>query len=462
MPLSRYLKIYPDPNRPGALLLYSTKKGSLLRVSAELLNAIRADTLTDAERCTLSRLEILTKDPQTEREEMSSLVSRNNQRSNKFSATVVLNLDCNLACPYCYEDHFRGKYYMAPATARLLVETIIREQIDRGQNIKLQFYGGEPLLSLPMIREIARPLLAAAQAKGCAFHFTLTTNGTLLTRKVAEELLPLGLTGAILTLDGPAEIHDEQRPFVSGKGSFTTIVANIKETFDLLNLQVGGNFRMNNYRQFPLMLDHLLAEGLSPEKLGTVQFAPVSPKSGKVAGPDSYSGCALGSESWVIEAATYLRGETLKRGFASFKPTMAACVIEFENNLVVNYDGSFYKCPAFMGWPELSVGTLADGIKDYSVSHNLAVWQNDECLDCAYLPLCFGGCRLNPLLKNGSINEVDCRREFYDVALEQFILQDLALRRSDSHKLLWSEMDCWGRTPIRARGQTPYCGLRPR
>src|SRR6185369_3820247 len=428
MPLSRYLKIYPDPERPGALLLYSTKKGSLLRVSVELLNAIHADTLTDSERSTLSRLEILTDDPQAERQEMHSLVSRTNQRSNKFSATVVLNLDCNLACPYCYEDHFRGKHYMAPATACLLVETIIREQIDRGRNVKLQLYGGEPLLSVPMIHEIAGPLLAAARAKGCTFTFTLTTNGTLLTRKVVEELLPLGLTGAVLTLDGPAEIHDQQRPFVSGKGSFAAIVANIKETFDLLDLQVGGNFSRDNYREFPLMLDHLLAEGLEPEKLGMVKFEPIVPKSGKTVGPDSHSGCISGSEPWVIEAAIFLRDETLKRGFASFKPTMAACVIEFENNLVVNYDGSLYKCPAFMGWPELSVGTLESGIKDYSVSHNLALWQNDECLDCAYLPLCFGGCRLNPLLQNGSINQVDCRRKFYDVALEQFILQDLALR----------------------------------
>jgi len=428
MPLSRYLKIYPDPERPGAFLLYSTKKGSLLRVSAELLKAINTDTLTDAERSTLSRLEVLADDLLAEQEEMHSLVSRTNQRSNKFSATVVLNLDCNLACPYCYEDHFRGKYYMAPATARLLVETIIREQIERGRNIKLQFYGGEPLLSLPMIHEIAGPLLAAAQDKGTSFSFTLTTNGTLLTRKVVEELLPLGLSGAVLTLDGPAEIHDQQRPFVSGKGSFAAIVANIKETYDLLDLQVGGNFRRDNYQDFPLMLDHLLAEGLSPEKLGMVKFEPIVPKSGRAVDRDSHSGCAFGSEPWVTEAAVFLRGETLKRGFASFKPTMAACVIEFENNLVVNYDGSLYKCPAFMGWPELSVGTLAEGIKDYSVSHNLAVWHNDECLDCAYLPLCFGGCRLNPLLKNGSINEVDCRREFYDVALEQFILQDLALR----------------------------------
>lgn len=435
MPLSRYVKIYPDPQRPGSILFYSTKKGSLLRASAALLTAIQTDTLTAAEQQTLSRLEIITADLHTERDEMFSLVSRTNQRSNRFSATVVLNLDCNLACPYCYEGNFRGKHYMTAATAKLLVATIIREQMEQGRSVKLQFYGGEPLLSLAMIHAIAGPLQAAARARGGSCSFTLTTNGTLLTRQVVEELLPLGLSGAVLTLDGPAEIHDQQRPYLSGKGSFASIVANIKETYDLLDLQVGGNFSQENYQQFPLMLDHLLAQGLPPEKLGMVQFAPISPKSGKAVATESQSICAYGNEAWVTEAAIYLRGETLQRGFASFKPTMAACVIEFANNLVVNYDGTLYKCPAFMGWPELSVGTLESGIKDYSVSHNLAVWHNDECLDCAYLPLCFGGCRLNPLLKNGSINEVDCRREFYDVALEQFILQDMKLSGTQSQNL---------------------------
>lgn len=432
MPLSRYLKIFPDHQKPGFYLLYSTKKGSLLRVSESLLAAIKADSLTDSERETLTRLEMLTDDLMAERHEMRSLVARTNQRSNKFTATVILNLDCNLACPYCYEERYRDERYISAETASLLVTTVIREQISLGRKVKLQFYGGEPLLSVPMIHEIATPLLSAAQAQKTSFSFTLTTNGTLLTKDVVEELLPLGLTGAVLTLDGPAEIHDQQRPFVTGKGSFSTIVANIKATCDLLDLQVGGNFSRDNYREFPRMLDQLLAEGVTPDRIGMVQFAPITPKSGKMVGSDSHLGCTSGSEPWVTEAAIFLREETLKRGFTSFKPTMAACVIEFENHLVINYDGTLYKCPAFVGWPELSIGTLADGINDYRVSHGLDIWHNDECLDCAYLPLCFGGCRLLTMLKKGIIDEVDCRKEFYDAALERMILQDRQYQTPES------------------------------
>ena len=424
MPLSRYLKLYPDTDRPGSFLLYSTRKGSMVCLSAAMLDAAREGTLGEKEQAALRRLEILIDDPAAEREAMNSLVKRANARSTRFYAKVVMNLDCNLACPYCFEYRFRGRHYMTPATARLLVDYVIREQIGRDRDVKLGFYGGEPLLSLPLIREIALPLRDAAAGKGVQFSFVLTTNGTLLTRSVVEELIPLGLTGAIVTLDGPREIHDRQRPFVSGKGSYDTIVADAKGVFDLIDLQVGGNFGRENCRDFPLMLDHLIAEGIAPDRLGEVQFAPIMPKSG-IGSADTSACCTSGSEPWVTEAAPFLREEILKRGFKAPKPTQAACAIEFENDLVVNHDGTLYKCPAFMGWPELSVGTLADGVGDYAASHNLAVWQNDECLDCAYLPLCFGGCRYFTLLKNGAINDVDCRKGFFDAVLERFIRQDL-------------------------------------
>jgi uncharacterized protein len=354
---------------------------------------------------------------------MAGLVTQTNATGKKFQATVVLTLDCNLACPYCFEDHFRGNFAMTEATADTLVEYVKREQIGKGRDVAIRFYGGEPLMAIPMLKRIAGSLMAAAHAAGTKFSCSMVTNGTLLTRAVVEELLPFGLTAAQITLDGPPEIHDRQRPFAVGSGSFATIIANLKEVCDLITLKPGGNFTQDNYRQFPAMLDHLLAAGIEPGRLDPVQFAPILPKSGPTTGHES--GCCGGSEPWLTEALLFLREETLRRGFAVLKPTMGICMIELANALVVNYDGSIYKCPALMGWPELSVGTLAEGVRDYRVSHNLDSWKNDKCLDCAYLPLCFGGCRLLPLQKNGSMAETDCRKEFYDAALKEIILQDL-------------------------------------
>lgn len=428
MPLSRYLKCFPDPNRPGYVFLYSTRKGSLVRFSERLLTDVREGVTPDSIRDTLRRLETWVDDPSAERDAMADLVNQTNARTDVFTATVVLTLDCNLACPYCFEDHFRGNYAMSEITAGLLIEKIEREQMGRGRNVELRFYGGEPLLAVPRLKEIARHLQTAATASNTKFTFSLVTNATLLTRRLVEELLPLGLTSAQITLDGPQEVHDVQRPFVSGRGSFSAIVENIREAQDLITLKPGGNFTRENYRKFPEMLDALLTVGVNPAKLGPVQFAPILPKSGIRPGTaDCVVSCAA---PWLTEASLFLREETLRRGFAVQKPAMGICMVELDNNLVVNYDGTLYKCPAFMGWPELSVGTLADGVGAYSVSHNLEVWKTDECLECAYLPLCFGGCRLLPLLNHGVIDRVDCRKEFYDTVLETFIYQDLRHRPS--------------------------------
>ncbi|HEY5976143.1 MAG TPA: geopeptide radical SAM maturase, partial [Geobacteraceae bacterium] len=280
---------------------------------------------------------------------------------------------------------------------------------------------------VPRLTEIAHSLGEAARSRGTGFCFSLTTNATLLTRTVAEALLPHGLVRANLTIDGPREVHDRQRPFVSGKGSFDLIVSNIKRVWDLIDIQLGGNFSKDNWHEFPRLLDHLVAEGVTPEMIGNVQFAPIAPKSGKSAGAET-SVCCSSAEPWLMEAGPILREEVLRRGFTADKPTMAACMIEFEHDLVVNWDGTLYKCPVFMGWPELSVGTLAEGVKDYSATHNLTVWQNDECLACAYLPLCFGGCRFLTLQATGTIDGVDCRRPFLDATLEAMIRQDLRYR----------------------------------
>ena len=429
MQLSSYLKIYPCPDRPGMNLVYSTARSSVVLLPDDLLGAAGNGTLPDEERETLAGLGILVPDRSAEQERMRAVFDIPRQGT-PFGATVVLNLDCNLACPYCYEDSFRGKDYMSLETARLLVETVRRDRIEKGQPVKLTFYGGEPLLSLDLIRGISLPLMEAARERGVSFGFSLVTNGTLLNRACAEELVALGLGGAKLTLDGPAELHNRSRPFASGLGSFDAIVRNVRDVFDIVPLQLGGNYTRENYREFPRMLDGLLAQGIDPGLVGTVQFAPVIPKSGERVVSDFNTGCTCSYEPWLMEAGVWLREETLKRGFPAPKPKLSACMVELDQELVINYDGSFYKCPAFMAYPELRIGSLREGIADYRESHNMDIWKTEECLACAYLPICFGGCRQLTLLRNGKIDELDCRREYYDTVLERVIRQDLVYQRT--------------------------------
>jgi uncharacterized protein len=429
MELSNFIKIYNSADNQDNILIYSTLRGATLQVSNGVVEALHNGTLEKGEQETLVRLGILVPDAQAEQRQMIGYFDWANSNARRYTALITLNLDCNLACPYCYEDHFRGKSYMSEATADLLVDSILNGPIATGKEVLLDFYGGEALLSVPLIYRIARPLYAAAAGKGTTFSFNLVTNGTLLTPQVVEDLLPLGLVAARVTIDGPPDIHNIQRPFVSGKGSFDLIVKNLKDVCGLFKVQLGGNFTRDNYRRFPELLDILESEGVTPDKLNMVQFSPVIPTAGEAGLGDFAMGCACTSEPWLIEASLFLREEILRRGWNTPKPKLAGCMVEFENDMIVAWDGSLYKCPAFMGWDDLRIGTLADGISDYRESHNLDIWKCEECLECSYLPLCFGGCRFLSRLRTGAIDNLDCRKQYLDSALERIVRQDLELRR---------------------------------
>lgn len=429
MDVSCFVKIYPNSDDADTVLIYSTLRGATVQVSREVADDLLLGTLEGPERETMIRLGILVPDKVAEQQQVAGYFDWANANSRRFTALVTLNLDCNLACPYCYEDHFRGKKYMSDATADILVKTILNGPISAGKEVLLDFYGGEALLSIPLIRRIAKPLHEASFKRGIAFSFNLVTNGTLLTRNVVEELVGFGLVGAKITIDGPPQIHNIQRPFVSGKGSFDIIMSNLKEVCGLIKVQLGGNFTRTNYQLFPELLDILKAEGISTDMLYMIQFSPIVPTAGEAGLGDFSMGCACTNEPWLIAASLYLREEILKRGWNTPKPKLMGCMVEFENDLIVAWDGSIFKCPAFMGWNDLKIGTLADGISDYRESHNMNVWKNDECFECSYLPLCFGGCRFLQRLRTGAIDGVDCRKQYFDEALEQTVRQDVELRQ---------------------------------
>jgi uncharacterized protein len=429
MRLSRYLKIFPSPDTPGHLILYSTRRASVLRISEKSLQQIEAETLPEDDRETLESYGILVSDPAKERVEILGRFDEANRRSKKFTAIVVLNLDCNLACGYCFEEGVRGKHKMSAETIDLLVEWIEREHLAFGRKVSIEFYGGEPLLSMDLIRSIASRLKKTSNENGLPFEFHLVTNGTLLTRPDALELKSFGMKEVLITLDGPKDIHDRCRPFVSGKGSsFDVIIRNIQDITDITAVQIGGNFTRENYREFPRLLDHLLAVGITPDKLKSVRFSQVTGRIGDGAIPDYSSACNCTDEEWLCEATVYLREEILKRGFPTPKPGPAGCMVEFANDIVVNVDGTIYKCPVFVGREGFSIGNLQSGIVDGCCPYGPDVWKREECLDCSYLPMCFGGCRFMKFLRDGDIDGPDCWKSFLDATLERCILQDLKYR----------------------------------
>ncbi|HET7317701.1 MAG TPA: geopeptide radical SAM maturase, partial [Nitrospirota bacterium] len=286
-------------------------------------------------------------------------------------------------------------------------------------------------LSIDTIIRIAETVRSIAATGHIKFTFSFITNGTLLTPRLVEKLKPLGLRAASITLDGPKPVHDAFRPFRSGKGSFDTIVRNIKEVCSQIDVQLGGNYTRDHYRQFPGLLDYLLDSGLTPADISNVRFDPVVNESREMAPPDFHDGCMSFDEPWLRDAAVFLRAEILKRGFRTQKVEPSVCFVERRNNVVVNYDGALYRCPGLIGRRDYCTGSVKTGSADYRGTHNLDSWKNEECLSCSYLPLCFGGCRYMKLVRDGNMQGVDCKKAYFDRTLEALVMQDVKYDKSD-------------------------------
>ena len=417
MTLSKYCKIYSRKEDPDSVILFSTKKASTIMLPKEMFLDIEKDSVSKEEKQTLADLGFLV-DAEEEMREMLGFVDELNSLKKTFGAIVAMNLDCNLACRYCFEGTRKGRHYLTKKTADQIVDFIKKKVGPETEEISIIFYGGEPLLSIGLVIYISEGLKVFAESRGMKYNFSFITNGTLLMPEAVKKMKPLGLKSASVTLDGPEEIHDLFRPFKTGKGSFKRIFQNLKDVCGMMDIQVGGNFTKDNYADFPKLLDYMLENSLTPEKVSFVRFDPVQTETEGIAQPDFHDGCSSINEPWLFEAGIFLREEILKRGFRTEKVSPSTCMMDFNNSMVINYDGSIYKCPGLIGREEYRVGDIKTGIKDYRTSHNLDNWKNEECLNCVYLPLCFGGCRYMKLVRDGNMNGVDCKKPYLDATLE--------------------------------------------
>ena len=169
---------------------------------------------------------------------------------------MLTTLQCNFACDYCFQgDH--GDYNkfadkMTLETAARVGDWIERE-LDRvrPETFALTFFGGEPLLNLPVMYYLAERLWHATQARGVPMSISVITNGLLLTPDVVDRLLPYGLRGVKITLDGDRDTHNRMRPLRGGQGTFDRIIENIRSVAGRYRIAIGGNFDESSVDSYP-------------------------------------------------------------------------------------------------------------------------------------------------------------------------------------------------------------------
>jgi len=137
------------------------------------------------------------------------LVPQRSPADSVHSLEVVLTTSCNLSCAYCFQD-VRTDRSMSWRVLRSALDLLLCSDHPKPELI---FYGGEPLLELPLMIRAVEYLEAQGGAKVRA---SLFTNGTLLDRGTLRLLARHGVDTQI-SFDGVEAAQQLRAPGTYGR-----------------------------------------------------------------------------------------------------------------------------------------------------------------------------------------------------------------------------------------------------
>src|SRR6476646_6955007 len=250
--------------------------------TALLDSGVDRNTLDEEARATFDELVengFITPGRDHDRDELTRYLDQITSDTSELNITVLTTLQCNFACDYCYQGD-RGDYNkfaekMSLETAERVASWIERE-LDRvrPEQFVLTFFGGEPLLNLPVMYYLAERLWVASTARHVKQITSIITNGLLLTEEVVDRLVPFGLKGVKITLDGDRDTHNRMRPLRGGQGTFDRIIDNIRRIAGRCGIAIGGNFDETSVESYPALLDFLKGQEFA-DRLVKVNFKPI-------------------------------------------------------------------------------------------------------------------------------------------------------------------------------------------
>ncbi|MDX8346918.1 radical SAM protein [Cognatiyoonia sp. IB215446] len=266
--------------------------------------------------------------------------------------TVLPTEKCNFRCTYCYEDFKIGK--MSARTVAALKALIDERSMDL-QVLRLNWFGGEPLLASDIVLDVASHAHAVCSDCEIDFFGEITTNGYLLDLALLERLTNVGMRDYQISIDGDRTGHNETRILGSGAGTYDEIMANLMAA-----------------HQSDLDFHITLRVHITRQNIGSVERA-ISEMQDTFGADDRFSFFIkaienLGGGATVRESvpdkgdARDMRSRMeallgLNRG----QDTVSICYASRPNAFVIRADGTVGKCTVLLNADSNRVGNLNKG-----------------------------------------------------------------------------------------------------
>jgi uncharacterized protein len=359
-------------------------------------------------------------------------------RSRLTGFYLFVSQECNLACSYCYGDggeYRKSKMVMDERTADNFIDKFITDQ---NPGYLINFFGGEPLLNLPLIQKIIDRCRAKTEPHGIKMVFNMTTNGTVWSDKIAD-FVAKNIDTVTVSLDGPKDINDTQRPAC---GNFSPYDKTLRTIGDLKKQGSRYTIRTIMTKNSFGRLKEIYSHNSELAGKGGVGLSTVDSDENHILGLTDQEHRAL------VDELVEINSESLRSLADSDNPqfneyTGDLCKMLFGRlhrprpcnagqSVAVAADGDLYPCHRFVGYQEFCIGNVND---DAPLNANYAelsqsfketpVDKNPHCSGCWAKHLCGGSCYVISHLREGDVFKPPARychlkRTVYDRLLSEF------------------------------------------
>jgi uncharacterized protein len=415
-----FIKLFRSPND---FYFYEVGKNEIIRVSEELFNYLEG-ILSDAPICIdkelCSQIDFLQDNgylsdirPQRIKHPYSANLKLLLDRKIE-SITLQLTQECNFRCSYCIysgekntKQRSHSSECMSWETAKKAIDFFLEHSID-SESRSVGFYGGEPLLQFDLLKKVVE--YSEEKLRGKHLEFNITTNGSLLSAEVAE-FFDLHNFTVFISLDGPKEVHDKNRVFKNGQGTYDAVAQRMSEVkervpslfeklrismvldpdvdidcLNLLTLELEG---LDATHFFPRFIDNTDEDIIYPEqhviKTEYQKFLAYLFYFGKLP-QEVLSPLGYGQYGYIRTVHTHFAAHS---GMSTETAPGGLCV-PGKNKLLVTVNERLFPCERLNENDIMCIGNLSDGLNYENADRllNIASLTQDECKDCWAQRLC--------------------------------------------------------------------------
>lgn len=312
-----------------------------------------------------------------------------------LDVVLHLNYDCNLRCPYCYQNNVDKNVVMAPESLDRVSEKII-SMLEGGpyKKLFLTLIGGEPTLHPEMIHRISDKLVGIK----VPVSGIVVCNGTILTKQMIRDCIRIGRFTFDITLDGAEKYHDQLRYYPDGAGSFQEILENIEtiqSQFPEIDLTINCNLSQKNING----VDDLCKSLKRIHYQGNLVFSEV------FLSPHSSYDSVLGKRGteWYEAVKTAESYGFINTAFS--RTSHLGCGMYNSDTFFIDPFGEVSSCINAIGNPRYKQSTFINhGLVSFDFARSKRIESegllSSYCKLCKFLPICEGSCTyLNETVK---------------------------------------------------------------